>query len=212
MARRSNTAPPTDELLSATLARAGIGAWEILICGDGSGSGWAGPCGWGAVLVDRMYRGRQIFYGGANVGSVNLAEAMPYLFAMNWYDCNVGKALLKTQGLLRVHILTDSQVTAQWGTLACQGDAVPLPRKHLTTWATLREYTRLGYTITFHWAPRMDSGFNWAADLAAGLARGEMLAPQPSDTYVQRALAALHQTQFTLGARMPNLYEIHPEE
>jgi hypothetical protein len=107
-------------------------------------------------------------------GSVNIAESMPYVQALTWYDQHHGKMLLKELGMLNVHILTDSQVVAQWGTRAMQSHS-ELPRKQLGLFAAMREYRRLGYQCQFHWAPRMTTELNWAADLMAGLARREVI-------------------------------------
>jgi hypothetical protein len=109
-----------------------------------------------------------------NYGSVNFAETMPYLHAMNWYDMDGGgHDKLKQLGMIDVHIITDSQVIARWGTTAAGNEE--LPWKHVGFWAGIRELRRLGYRFTFHWAPRCDSLLNWAADLIAGLARREMM-------------------------------------
>lgn len=203
---REAPAPDTDELLSALLARLNIANWDVLLVGDGSGSGWTTPCGWASILVDRVYHGRQLFYGAMNLGSVNLGESMPYLHALSWYDAQVGKTLLRQTGQIRVHIVTDSATVANWGTKAMQlGE--PLPRKHIGLWATMREYRQLGYTMTFHWAPRMTTGFNWAADLVAGLAR-VAIRDMPLDAdLIPRAIAGIRQADFE-----GSLYQIHPEE
>jgi len=148
--------------------------WDVLLVGDGSGSGWAHACGWAATLICRRHQARRFFYGGMDCGSVNFAESMPYIQAITWYDAHHGKALLKQLGMLRVHILTDSQVIAGWGTKAMQGHS-ELPRKHIGLFSAMREYRRLGYHCNFHWAPRMTTELNWAADLMAGLTRREVI-------------------------------------
>jgi hypothetical protein len=201
-------------VLNALVTRLNIPyTWDVIIAGDGSGNAWNQPCGWSGILVDRMYRGRQLFFGGANLGSVNFAEAMPYLTALTWYDANVGKRLLKQLGSLRVHIITDSQVVAHWGTKACQiGEE--LPRRQIHTWATIREYRRLGYLFRFHWAERMSSGFNWACDLVAGLARvhtRDALAAGEGD-FTAKALTAITNVQFLAGEQLGSLYHIHPDD
>ena len=108
-------------------------------------------------------------------GSVNFAESMPYIQALTWYDAHHGKKLLKQLGHLNVHILTDSQVIARWGTQSMQAGLVDLPRKHLAIYSAMREYRRLGYHCHFHWAPRMTTETNWAADLMAGITRREVI-------------------------------------
>ncbi len=141
--------------------------------GDGSGSGWAKACGWGAILIDNRDR-RRFFYGAMDCGSVNFAESMPYIQALTWYDNHHGKEILEQIGYLNVHILTDSQVIATWGNKAMLPEGGDPPRKQLALWAGMRELRRVGYHCVFHWAPRMTTELNWAADLLAGLSRREV--------------------------------------
>ena len=161
--------------MSAIIQRIGNPRWDVLIVGDGSGSGWAQACGWAATLIDNRRQARRFFYGGMDCGSVNFAEAMPYVQSLTWYDHHYGKESLEQVGFLNVHILTDSQVIAQWGTRAQQSEG-DLPRKMLAIWATMREYRRLGYHCTYHWAPRLTTTLNWAADIMAGICRREVTA------------------------------------
>ncbi len=171
---------PERELLSQVMQRLGNPKWDIFIVGDGSGSGWEHACGWAATLIDNRER-RRFFYGAADCGSVNFAESMPYGQALTWYDNLFGKDILDEIGYLNVHILTDSQVIANWGNRAMALDGGDPPRKQLAFWAGMRELRRVGYHCVFHWAPRMTTELNWAADLMAGLTRREvMLAANPA--------------------------------
>lgn len=191
-------------LLQTVLDRLQIRLWDLLLVGDGSGSGWANHCGWGGVLVDRNnlvgrnFHGRRFFYGAMNQGSVNLAESMPYLHSLQWYDANFGKELLRSRGTLNVHILTDSQTIAQWGTRAMT-PGTDVPRKGLVVWAAMRELRRVGYRCQMHWAPRLTTEMNWCADLIAGLCRVQMqaaLAVNLDDTIANRAAQAFDQLVF----------------
>ena len=164
---------PEREVLSQVLTRLGNPQWDILLVGDGSG--WAGAAGWAATLVDnRQQQARRFFYGACDCGSVNLAETMPYLQALTWYDIHHGRDMLRQVGFLRVHVLTDSQTIATWGnrSMAPGGDA---PRKMLAFWGGMKELQRVGYNCTFHWAPRQSTELNWAADLMAGISRREVI-------------------------------------
>lgn len=206
------------QTLQAVLERIGNPSWDLLIVGDGSGSGWHHACGWAATLVCNRTQGRRFFYGGMDNGSVNFAESMPYIHALTWYDKHYGKELLQNLGHLNVHILTDSQVIAQWGTQAMQPDNVSeLPRKQLILFAGLREFRRLGYHCRFHWAPRMTSEFNWAADVIAGLARAEVMkAADPSyvigNDHATRAANAIGNLVFhdPLTGQPLNPYNVNP--
>lgn len=161
-------------LEQAVLAKIGNPKWDLLIVGDGSGSGWNHACGWAATLIDNVHNARRFFYGAMDCGSVNLAESMPYLQALGWYDAHYGKALLKQLGFIRVHVLTDSQTIATWGNRAA-GPEGEVPRKQLPFWAGIKELRRVGYQCEFHWAPRMTTELNWVADLIAGLSRQEIM-------------------------------------
>jgi hypothetical protein len=43
--------------------------WDVLIIGDGSGTGWSEPCGWASVLHERYSNMRQLFTGAMNHGT-----------------------------------------------------------------------------------------------------------------------------------------------
>ena len=160
-------------MISQLIQRLGNPRWDLLIVGDGSGSGWDKACGWAATLIDNTRHARRFFYGAMDCGSVNFAESMPYIQALTWYDQHHGKETLRELGFLNVHILTDSQVIATWGTQAMQLES-ELPRKQLAIWSAMRELRRVGYHCTFHWAPRLTTGLNWAADIMAGISRVEI--------------------------------------
>lgn len=146
----------------------------MILIGDGSGNAWDKACGWSGILIDRQTRGRRVCYGAVNQGSITFAETIPYLHLLSWFDQHFGKDRLKNLGSLNVHIVTDSQVVANWGTAAMSPSGV-VPRKQCVFWASMRHLRSLGYICTFHWAPRMSSQLNWAADMIAGLARVAMI-------------------------------------
>ena len=211
--RPHQSGEPDAELLQAVLDRAGIRQWDVLLFGDGSGSQWGMPAGWAGVVVDRQTRGRKLLYMAINECSINLAESMPYWYMINWYDQVIGKQRLKDVGVLNIHVITDSQVVATWGTKATQlGEA--LPRKHLMVWAGVRELCRMGYRYHFHWAPRSTSLLNWSCDLVAGMARRQLQAvandPLGGVDYAQRALDAIRQVHFADPTGVPiNLYDLN---
>jgi hypothetical protein len=212
--RRRVSGEPESEVLQAVLDRAGITAWDVLLVGDGSGNEWDKACGWAGVLIDRETRGRRLDWGAMNPGSINFAETMPYLQLINWYDQHGGgKERLRQYGFVRVHIITDSQVIARWGTASAgSGD---LPRNHIVMWAGLRELRRLGYQFTFHWANRSESLLNWMADLVAGMARRELLRLldkfDVGDVISQRAAAAIQGLYFAnpLTGEPINIYHLN---
>jgi len=205
------------ELLSDVIQKIGNPPWDLLLVGDGSGTGWNQACGWACTLIEKQSNLRRFFYGGMDSGSINLAEVMPYLQGLTWYDANVGKERLQKLDYLRVVVLTDSQVTAHWGNQAMGSVDASVPRKQLGFYAAMRELRRVGYHCTFHWAPRMTTDLNWVADLMAGLTRQEVIrAANP--TYVfgadhaVRAANAISNLVFhdpTTGARLTP-YALNP--
>jgi hypothetical protein len=161
---------PENLSLDAILAGMQIEQWDLVLIGDGSGSGWNAACGWCSMLIDRKTRGRRIFHGGMNLGSVNVAESMPYIQAMAWYDA-YQRDKHQQLGSTHVHIITDSQTVAQW--LNAASDVTrPIPGGSGTVLGSyIREMCRKGYIFHNHWARRMSNQVNWAADLIAGLSR-----------------------------------------
>jgi len=154
--RKSNKRVPDKELatIQELTAHLKIQQWDALIIGDGSGSRWDSGMGWGSVLIDNYSAARKLFYGAANIGTVTLAELMPYIYAMSWYAgpkgmghvCRKHKA---QQGLnVQVHIVTDSRVIATCG-------ARPESRKaYRELWAMLDCYRANGFDLTFHHVSR----------------------------------------------------------
>lgn len=186
----------------------------MLLVGDGSGNASDKACGWAGILIDMQTRGRRVSYGAVNQGSINFAEMMPYLQLLTWFDQYHGKARLENRGSLRVHIVTDSQVVANWGAAAMSPTSLT-PRKQGPYWAAMRYLRSLGYLCEFHWAPRQTTELNWAADLIAGLARAAVL-DLPGDLHIssqtvgQRAAEAIGNLDFKSPDGTPlDVYELH---
>src|SRR5690606_3956202 len=106
--QRIDVRPPAG-LLTDILQKINATNCDMLIVGDGSGPGWQHASGWAATVVCMRHHARRFFYGAMNCGSGNMAELMPYIQTLTWYDTHYGRELLKTLGYLNVHILTDSQ-------------------------------------------------------------------------------------------------------
>lgn len=138
------------------------------------------------------------------MGSINVAEMMPYLQALTWYYHHAGKVEIKKRGLLRVHVITDSRVTVIHGRAAANpGAELPkVPQRAL--WASMRELGRMGYDLQWHWAQRSTSSLNFLADLIAALARRELLLlgrevqlrGYEDEALAKKAADALDQVQF----------------
>lgn len=209
--RQASTPQPDALLLEALQTRLGISQYDLLLIGDGSGSRWEHPCGWACLLIDRLTRGRRVFFGAMNAGSINFAEALPYLQALNWFDAHFGKDRIKETGRLTVHVVTDSQVVATWGNAALTM-TVP-PRKHIPLWGMLRAYKDVGYDIKFTWAERMTSQSNWLSDCIAGLSRRGLDVDGDVASARLRAADNLASIQFvTPGLGVPlDPYAVDPE-
>ncbi len=213
--QRRMSGAPQAELLQDILRKAGITTWDFAIIGDGSGCGWKAGCGWAGIVIDHETRGRQMVNGAMNVGSINMAELMPYLQILTWLHQEVGKSRLKRTGILNVHIITDSQVVAKQGVITAN-PALDLPKVQQGLWAAMREFGRLGYHLHWHWADRMTNELNSVADLIAGLSRRTLIAAGITDdaaeAAAQRAADALDHVSFKdpLSGSEISLHDIAP--
>jgi len=153
--------------LSEVLRSLGITptAWDVLIVGDGSGSGWGTACGWAAVLEERCSGLRKFFHGSVNAGTNYLAELFPYLHAMCWYVAGPGKKfqtdLINKQVRVRpinVHIVTDAEILVKQGNGDCGR------KSGRAFWAALDAYKDEGYQFFWHWMARDRTGLNILTD------------------------------------------------
>lgn len=162
--------PPSSSLYTL-LKDLDIKAWDVLLIGDGSGSGWDIGVGWSCVVIDRHTKTRKIIHGGGSTGTVNIAELMAYVHAMLWYSSHIGKNLRKQypRKILDVHIITDSRVVANQGEKVGERNMEGLANRAL--WASISDIARQGYTFHWHWIERLTNELNWAADQMAGAAR-----------------------------------------
>lgn len=175
--------------VDALLREMNIPDWDIAVIGDGSGNTWDKPCGWSCVLVDRQTRGRKLFYGGMNVGSNYVAEAMPYLHALMWYDQDSGRGRIEKFGLQRVALVTDSEALFR-------GLSSPTPHALKIFWGAWNELKRLGYHIEPRWLRRSTIRLNSLADLIAGKSRAIMIGAEGMNeadraAYIRTQLSAM---------------------
>lgn len=146
-------------------------AWDVLVVGDGSGTGWNAACGWAAVLVDRELRLRKDLHGGMNAGTSYLAELFPYVQALSWYVEGPGRARLLDRlaadpaARVRVHVVTDSEIVAR------QGSGKASRRKGRPYWAMLEALEEAGLETHWHWVARSRLGLNRLCDFMAGACR-----------------------------------------
>lgn len=146
-----------------------ITTWDVLIVGDGSGSKNNSPSGWAAVLIDRETRGRRVFGGHANAGSIAFAEAMPYIQAINWYDRAFGETRLRNRPFCDIHVVTDSSTTANIGARANEtsdfSSLVGGTRAVSFLSAYCRALLNFRYRLHWHWQRRESSELNVICDL-----------------------------------------------
>jgi len=164
--------------LSKLRKKLGITNWDVMVVGDGSGSGWQLGAGWAAVLVDKYSGCRKLFYGAMNTGTVTLGELFPYLHALSWYTAKDGPGRTRLKDAksaskkVGVHLVTDSQAVATAGNNPNSRHA------HRELWTAFDEYQRRGFAIQFHHVARELVDLNILVDAIARQARLSL-----TDTY-----------------------------
>ena len=138
--------------LSRLLTDYNVSNWDVLLIGDGSGSGAEAPCGWAVTIVDRLTGRRRLLAGALTMGSITVGELMPYVTAMDHFD-TVMRTPQHRKDLsiplnLNVHIFTDSSHTAN------AGNKLHSRAKHGALWAAISHLENHGYTFTWHWFER----------------------------------------------------------
>lgn len=127
----------------------GVSRWDLMLIGDGSGSGATFPCGWAVTIIDRTTGTRTMLVGGQNMGSITLAEMLPYLLALQYFDVHM-RGVIHAGGDrgrpdLVTHIFTDSQHVAMAG----QGKHAR--SKYAALWAGMDHFDKNGYKLNWHW-------------------------------------------------------------
>lgn len=170
--RRKKDNKPVDPLalapLQTVLDQLGVtkNDWDAVIVGDGSGSSWDASCGWASILIDRNSKHRHIFYGAMSCGTVHLSELLPYLQALLWYDDALKNWLSVSNKVpLRIHIITDSKITAD------AGNKVIKTNTNKELWASFDALALKGYQIKWHWMGRNGTELNILADQMSKLCR-----------------------------------------
>ncbi len=145
--------------LETLLVPRGIHDWDVLLLGDGAGCSWDIGAGWGCVLIDRATMGRKLFWGAWSSGTVNIAEFMPYLHALMWYDIQYRRERQSAKpGTLKVHVFSDSEVTVN------AGNRVHRPKDLSPLWAAWDNLVYKGYSARFHSILRETAGCNILCD------------------------------------------------
>jgi len=126
------------EDINGLITKHEIHDWDLILVGDGSGNCWAGPVGYACFLYEKNNETPiKKFVGGANVGTINFAELMPYIAALRWYN----ECKRKTDNPINVYILTDSKISADCG------NRIAKRNKNGDMWASLDWFEDQGYCI-----------------------------------------------------------------
>lgn len=161
--KKLNLDPLNTADLDMVLAAVGITHWDLLLVGDGSGSGWDGVCGWSAIICDRDQGLRKQICGAWNPGTGHIGELMPYLHALQWYMEGPGHnklaTCIKAGRYVDVRILTDAKL------LADQGNRVSGRKACRPLWAAFDYIAGMGYNLHWHWMGRNRTALNRLADL-----------------------------------------------
>lgn len=144
---------------------------DVVILGDGSGSKYGYAGGWACVLFDVELGTKRLFYGGINDTTVNIAELVPYVFALQWYSRGPGKELRKKKdatnefAYINVDIITDCDIIVKQG----MGKAMKDTNKMV--WGAYDALTTAGYVINWHYIPRLTLSTNAYCDSVSKILR-----------------------------------------
>lgn len=184
-----------------------VPAWDLALIGDGSGTEWDGSCGWAVTAVVREPRQRVVLYGGMNLGTVPIAETMPYIHALLWY-CRKDGPLSARQKLLgkaaptRVVIITDNQYVAEHGeAIATGGRTIDNVRRNVFLWAAIDAAKHENLQLYFRWIDRESMALNQLADTMAGIAHKEHILTPAQLAAVQQSMFPDDPREVTIHSR-----------
>ena len=146
------TAENPNTSLARLLTDYNVGKWDLIMIGDGSGSGADRACGWSVAIIDRLTGLRRMLAGAQNLGSITIAEVVPYIMALDYFNIVMRTPQHRTNMALPfsldVHIFTDSSHTAN------AGKGLHTRVKHGGLWASIAYFEEHGYKLTWHWFER----------------------------------------------------------
>lgn len=154
----------SEQTLEDLLKLFSIEKFDILLVGDGSGSKWDKPNGWGCISLENYTFRRKVWYGASNSGSSNLAEIMAYLQPLMWF---ANEQLNKNSMQFKeVHIITDSSYLANKG-------KVDDPRYGVDAaiWQSFSHFKSFGLNLHWHWSKRNSVELNSLADFLSKTSR-----------------------------------------
>jgi ribonuclease HI len=162
------TLPPDAAVdLTALAQQLGLADFDLLLIGDGSGTVYDQPAGWGCVAYDR-HKDQVVLHAGAtSCGTNNFAELFPYVQAL-WHHHQVHKNDLA--GPIRVQIVSDSELTVRCG------NGLYARNANACYWASIAWFETHGYSLTWSHVPRNSNPWHTLMDAVAGALRRQILA------------------------------------
>ena len=174
-------------------ALVGVPEWDVLMVGDGSGTGgWRMAGGWACVTIERQTDHRSLCWAAWSTCDIHIAELSAYLQAMIEFDQLRAKDVRRQLGRpIRVLVVTDNQPIVMQSTNGLIGGRVGGSTNPI--WAALRQIvTANGISMTFRFAPRRSTMLNVLVDRVAERARKTIgtiergcFRPRPSRLYVE---------------------------
>jgi ribonuclease HI len=207
MKTQPETMLPLRDSLDDLINYLGIEKWDAIIAADGSGSRWNYPMGWGCVLIDRMLQRRKLIFGANSVGTNQLAELTPFMFAMDWYANESGPGAFHLRKLreendprdLLIHCVSDSEVVVKQG----MGEYASGGYRGWR-WLALEQLSMLGYRYKWHWIPRELCGLNRLTD---DTSRRTRVALQDMGTIIEASIVAGADVLCGIELTRPNIYQ-----
>lgn len=179
MAKPTTASTSTNkDVVESVLSTLGVADFDVAMFGDGSGNFVNTPCGWCCTLYDRASGRVWEHFGGANGGTNNYAELIPYAHALWAYHTemygNQGAVPVRP---VRVLVVSDSEVTVRCGS------GQYARRANGSLWAFMEWFERNGYVFRWHHVSRNTNLLNARADKVAGLVRKSLegFPASPSD-------------------------------
>lgn len=150
----------------------GCPEWDILLVGDGSGTGgWTMAGGWACAIIERETDERSVCWAGWSLCDILVAELSAYLQALMQIEALRGKALRRHLGRpIKILIVTDNQAIATQASAALSGRGVGGGTNPI--WAAIRQIVQsTGTSLMFRFAPRRSTMLNVLVDQVAGRLR-----------------------------------------
>jgi ribonuclease HI len=146
--------------------------FDLLLVGDGSGTVYNRPAGWGCVAYDRRMKSVTLHAGTLSTGTNNLAELMPYVQAL-WHHHQDHRQAPDRP--VRVLIVSDSEVTVRCG------NGQYARKANACLWASIEWFAQNGYRLGWRHVPRNSNEWSTLMDTVAGKARRLMLDEPPAN-------------------------------